>query len=100
MEEQIQEKPKGLLGKLKENVDDHEEQMVILGAMVRLGVVVWSGFIITLNYVEIHMFKKSPGGDITFPASIFTGALATFGLSTGNGNGKKNGNNNNTKPKQ
>ena len=99
MEEQIQEKPKGLLGKLKENVDDHEEQMVILGAMVRLGVVIWSGFIITLNYVEIPMFRKSPGGDITFPASIFTGALATFGLSTGNGNGKKNGNNN-TKPKQ
>jgi len=100
MEEQIQDKPKGLLGKLKENVDDHEEQMVILGAMVRLGVVIWSGFIITLNYVEIPMFRKSPGGDITFPASIFTGALATFGLSTGNGNGKKNGNNNNTKPKQ
>ena len=99
MEEQIQEKPKGLLGKLKENVDDHEEQMVILGAMVRLGVVIWSGFIITLNYVEIPMFRKSPGGDITFPASIFTGALAKFGLSTGNGNGKKNGNNNNTKPK-
>ena len=99
MEEQIQEKPKGFLGKLKENVDDHEEQMVILGAMVRLGVVVWSGFIITLNYVEIPMFKKSPGGDITFPASIFTGALATFGLSTGNGNGKKNGNGD-TKVKQ
>ena len=27
-------------------------------------------------------------GDITFVASIFTGALATFGLSTGNGNSK------------
>ena len=39
------------------------------------------------------MIRKSPGGDITFPASIFTGALATFGLTTGNGNGKKNGNN-------
>jgi hypothetical protein len=36
------------------------------------------------------MIKKSPGGDITFPASVFTGALATFGLTTGsNGNGKK-----------
>jgi hypothetical protein len=90
------EKEKGFFGKLKENVDDHEEQMVILGAMVRLGVVIWSGFIITLNYVEIPMFKKSPGGDITFPASIFTGALATFGLTTGS-NGKKNGND---KPKQ
>ena len=35
------------------------------------------------------MIKKSPGGDITFPASIFTGALATFGLTTGNGNNNK-----------
>ena len=92
MEGAAKEKEKGFFGKLKENVDDREEQMLILGAMVRLGVVIWSGFIITLNYVELPMFKKSPGGDITFPASIFTGALATFGLSTGNGNGKKNGN--------
>ena len=45
------------------------------------------------------MIKKSAtAGDITFVASIFTGALATFGLSTGNGNGKKNGNGD-TKPK-
>ena len=49
---------KGLLTKLKENVDDHEEQMMILGAMVRLGVVIWSGFIITLSYVELPMVKK------------------------------------------
>ena len=89
MEGKAETKEKGFFGKLKDNVDDHEEQMVILGAMVRLGVVIWSGFIITLKYVELPMFKKSPGGDITFPASIFTGALATFGLSTGNGNGKK-----------
>jgi hypothetical protein len=92
---------KGLLTKLKENVDDHEEQMAILGAAVRLGVVIWSGFIITLNYVELPMVKKSgASADITFVASIFTGALATFGLSTGNG--KKNGNGNGTnttKPK-
>jgi|TARA_A100001518_G_C1174646_1_gene24857 hypothetical protein len=89
---------KGLLTKLKENVDDHEEQMMILGAMVRLGVVIWSGFIITLNYVELPMVKKSnASADITFVASIFTGALATFGLSTGNG--KKNDKKEPTKPK-
>ncbi len=77
---------KGLFSKLKENVDDHDEQMAILGAAVRLGVVIWSGFIITLNYVELPMVKKSnASADITFVASIFTGALATFGLSTGNG---------------
>ena len=69
---------KGLFKRIKEGIDDHEEQMVVLGAMVRLGVVIWSGFIITLNYVELPMVKKSPGGDITFPASIFTGALATL----------------------
>ena len=88
---------KGFLTKLKENVDDHEEQMAILGATVRLGVVIWSGFIITLNYVELPMVKKSnASADITFVASIFTGALATFGLSTGNG--KKNGNGSTTTP--
>ena len=102
MEKIKPEEQKGFLTKLKENVDDHEEQMQILGAMVRLGVVIWSGFIITLNYVELPMVKKPLGAssDITFVASIFTGALATFGLSTGNG--KKNGNGNGTtttKPK-
>ena len=85
-----QSEKKGLLTKLKENIDDHDEQMMILGAMVRLGVVIWSGFIITLNYVELPMVKKSgASADITFVASVFTGALATFGLTTGkNGNGK------------
>ena len=100
MEAKTPEK-KGFLTKLKENVDDHEEQMQILGAMVRLGVVIWSGFIITLNYVELPMVRKPLGAssDITFVASIFTGALATFGLSTGNGK-KGNGNGNTTtKPK-
>ena len=80
------EERKGIFTKLKENIDDHEEQMQILGAMVRLGVVIWSGFIITLNYVELPMVKKSnTSADITFVASVFTGALATFGLTTGNG---------------
>ena len=89
---------KGIFTKLKENVDDHEEQMAVLGAAVRLGVVIWSGFIITLAYVELPMVKKSAtAGDITFVASIFTGALATFGLSTGNG--KKNEKKEPTKPK-
>jgi len=84
------EEKKGFLGKLKDAAEDQEHQIQILGTFVRLGVVVWSGFIITLNYVEIPMIKKSPGGDITFPASVFTGALATFGLTTGsNGNNKK-----------
>ena len=72
MERKPEEK-KGLFTKLKENIDDHDEQMQILGAMVRLGVVIWSGFIITLNYVELPMVKKSnTSADITFVASVFT----------------------------
>ena len=81
---ETKEKPKNLLHKLKEGIDDKEEQIQILGTFVRLGVVVWSGFIITLNYVEVPMVKKSGNSDITFVASVFTGALATFGLTTGN----------------
>ena len=79
---------KSLLGKLKDAAEDQEHQIQILGTFVRLGVVVWSGFIITMNYVELPMIKKSGNSDITFVASVFTGALATFGLSTGNSKDK------------
>ncbi len=77
------EDKKRILKKLKEGIEDQEAQIQILGTFVRLGVVVWSGFIITLNYVELPMVKKSGNSDITFVASVFTGALATFGLTTG-----------------
>ena len=87
MEGKAEEK-KSLLGKLKDAAEDQEHQIQILGTFVRLGVVVWSGFIITMNYVELPMIKKAGNSDITFVASVFTGALATFGLSTGNNKDK------------
>ena len=88
MEEKKEGEKKGILGKLKDAAEDQEHQIQILGTFVRLGVVVWSGFIITLNYVELPMIKKSGNSDITFVASVFTGALATFGLTTGNSKDK------------
>ena len=42
--------------------------------------------IITLNYIEIPMIKKTQNTDITFVASIFGSALYSFGLQTNNGN--------------
>jgi len=42
-----------------------------------------------MNYVDIPMVKKSGNSDITFVASVFTGALATFGLTTGKSNNSK-----------
>ena len=76
------EKKKGPLGKLKASLDDKEEQLQVISTFVRLGVVVWSGFILTLNYVELPGLGKQERIDPTFIASVFTGALASFGLET------------------
>ena len=85
------EPKKGIVGKLKEAVDDKEEQLVILSTFVRLGVMIWAGAILTLNYVEIPGYKQEQKIDPTFIASVFTGVLATFGVQAGSN--KKNGNN-------
>ena len=76
------EKKKGVFGKIKAGMDDQSEQLAILSTFVRLGVVVWSGFILTLNYVEIPGLGQQDRIDPTFIASVFTGALASFGLET------------------
>ena len=80
---------KGILGKLEEITPDKEEQVALIGVAVRLGIVVWSGFILTLAYVDLPGFQKQ-NFDPTFIASVFTGALSTFGLATAKD--KKNGN--------
>tara|TARA_B100002019_G_scaffold164062_1_gene141595 strand:- start:2622 stop:3056 length:435 start_codon:yes stop_codon:yes gene_type:complete len=77
-----QEKPKGPLGKLKEKMaDDAEDHLAILSTFVRLGILVWSGGILTLNYVTIPNLPQQKI-DPTFIASVFTGVLATFGVQT------------------
>ena len=86
-------KKKGPLGKLKEKAEDSEEHLAILSTFVRLGILVWSGGILTLNYVTIPNFPQGKI-DPTFIASVFTGVLATFGVQTAkskNGNGNGNG---------
>ena len=95
-EEELTEK--GFLGKLKDKVlPDEEEQAALLSSMVRLGVLVWSGGILTLNYVAIPGIPQQKI-DPTFIASVFTGVLASFGIQTaskkGDGTMKmdKNGN--------
>ena len=92
-EEVKEEKPKGMLGKMADAiVPDHDEQMAIISTFVRLGILVWSGGILTLNYVAIPNFPQK-NIDPTFIASVFTGVLATFGVQTAksknNGNGGK-----------
>ena len=77
-----EEKKKNVFTKIKEGIDDKEEQLVLLSTFVRLGVVVWSGFVISLNYITLPAFGQQAPKDITFVASVFTGALASFGLQT------------------
>ena len=76
-------KSKGPLGKLKEAMDDKEEQMMILSTFVRLGIMIWAGGILTLNYVKFPGLSKQDNIDPTFIASVFTGVLATFGVEAG-----------------
>ena len=86
---ETKEKPKGPIGKLREAIDDKEEQLAILSTFVRLGILVWSGGILTLNYVTIPGWEQDKI-DPTFIASVFTGVTATFG---GQAGGKKKSSN-------
>ena len=90
------DKKKSALGKIKDAIlPDQEEQAAIISTFVRLGVLVWSGGILTLNYVAIPGVPQQKI-DPTFIASVFTGVLASFGIQTaskkGDGTMKMNGN--------
>ena len=82
MAEVKKEEKKGILSKIKEHAEDKEEQLLLLSTFVRLGILVWSAGILTLNYVEIPGYKQEQKIDPTFIASVFTGTLATFGVQT------------------
>jgi len=89
-----EEPKKGVLTKLKESVDDKEEQLAIFSTFVRLGILVWSGTILTLAYIKLPPAMGIPEQklDPTFIASVFTGVLATFGVQATKGkNGGANG---------
>ena len=95
--EQEQEE-KSALGKLKDAIlPDEDERAAIISTFVRMGVLVWSGGILTLNYVAIPGVPQQKI-DPTFIASVFTGVLASFGIQTaskkGDGTMKMNGNGN------
>ena len=96
--EEVEEKKKGVFGKVKDAIlPDPEEQAAIISTMVRITVLAWSGGILTLNYVAIPGVPQQKI-DPTFIASVFTGVLASFGIQTaskkGDGTMKMNGNGN------
>ena len=74
-------KKKSVFAKIKEKAGDSEEHLAILSNFVRLGVLIWSGGILTLNYVTIPGLAQQKI-DPTFIASVFTGVLASYGVQT------------------
>ena len=83
-EEAKEEKKKGPFAKLKDAATDHEGQLEAISTMVRLGILIWSGGILTLAYIKLPAALGIPEQklDPTFIASVFTGVLATFGVQT------------------
>ena len=63
------EKKKGLFKKLEEITPDKEEQVALIGVAVRLGIVVWSGFILTLAYVDLPGFQNKTSIQLSLPVS-------------------------------
>ena len=83
IKEEVKEpEKKSVFGKIKDKIlPDQDEQAAIISTFVRLGVLVWSGGILTLNYVAIPGVPQQKI-DPTFIASVFTGVLASFGIQT------------------
>tara|TARA_B100000131_G_scaffold209155_1_gene201167 strand:- start:940 stop:1383 length:444 start_codon:yes stop_codon:yes gene_type:complete len=74
-------KKKNPLQKLKDGLDDKEEQANAITTLIKIIVLGWSGAILTLNYVSIPGIPQQKI-DPTFIASVFTGVLASFNITT------------------
>lgn len=67
-----------------ENDTHAEKDSTPLADFVRLAVLSWSIAMLSLNYLG---YVKAM--DPTFPASLLTGTMASFGVSVGKANGQK-----------
>ena len=69
-----EETKKGPFGKLKDKIEDSDEQLAILSTFVRLGILVWSGGILTLAYIKLPPALGIPEQklDPTFICLLYT----------------------------
>lgn len=80
--------------KPKEEEKDNDVLRERLEDLVKVTVLVWSAALLTFSYVRLPDGKRILEFDPTFIASVFSGALASFGMATAakkNGNGNGNG---------
>ena len=81
------------MAKLKDAAEDKERADDDPEYICTVGILVWSGAILTLAYVELPPALKIPKQDLdpTFIASVFTGVLPTFGVQTSKKGGSSGG---------
>ncbi len=91
--------------KPKEEDKDNDVLRERLEDLVKVTVLLWSAALLTFSYVRLPDGKRILEFDPTFIASVFSGALASFGMATAaknksNGNGNGNGNSQSAPPVQ
>lgn len=91
--------------KSKEEDKDNDVLRERLEDLVKVTVLLWSAALLTFSYVRLPDGKRILEFDPTFIASVFSGALASFGMATAaknksNGNGNGNGNSQSAPPVQ
>ena len=64
-----------------EKQDHDDDKSEVLGNLVKVVVLIWSASLLTFSYVRLPNGQKILDFDPTFIASVFSGSLATFGLS-------------------
>lgn len=89
--------------KSKEEDKDNDVLRERLEDLVKVTVLLWSAALLTFSYVRLPDGKRILEFDPTFIASVFSGALASFGMATAaknksNGNGNGNGNSQSAPP--
>ena len=71
---------------MENNEQEQDAKMEIVSNCVRIGVLIWSGCILTLAYVQMPPAWGIPEQkiDATFIASVFTAGTAHYGLTVNN----------------
>ena len=70
-----------------EKEDQDEDKSEVLGNLVKVVVLIWSASLLTFSYVRLPNGQKILDFDPTFIASVFSGSLAAFGLSSAKSGG-------------
>ena len=83
MDDKQKQNKKSVWFKLQEAVPDREEQFEFVSLAVRLTLLLWATAMLSLSYLDLSKLGiPQQKIDPTFIASVFTGVLASFNITT------------------